>query len=216
MLIAGPSIAKQAAIGAVAAGLGLSFFVLMQFMIRADGVLEQSDSERAYLNFVRVDQTDEVRTKERQPPVEPPPPEAPPETPDLSNQMTNLNPNLNMNMPTIGIPINSGDGPFLGALQQGNGLAGFDTDVIPVVRVPPAYPRNARTAGIEGEVTMAVTIRPDGSVSDVSVLESNPPRLFDQAAMDAMSRWKFRPKIVDGSPVAQRARQTIEFKLGGQ
>lgn len=62
---------------------------------------------------------------------------------------------------------------------------------------------------------MAVTIRPDGTVFNVSVIESNPKRLFDKAAMDAMKRWKFRPKVVDGNPVEQRAKQTIEFKLGG-
>ena len=84
----------------------------------------------------------------------------------------------------------------------------------PVCRVPPTYPRRAKQAGIEGYVTMVVTIRPDGTVSNASVMEAEPPRLFDEAALAAMRRWKFRPKIVDGTPVAQRARQTIEFTLG--
>ena len=210
-----PVIVHKLAAGAGSVVIGVALFSLMQIMISNDQILEPSDGSRTYLNFVRIEASEETRTKERQPPREPPPPENPPDTPDLSNQLTNLNPNLDMSMPSIGIPINSGDGPFLGALQQGNGMAGFDTDVIPVVRVPPAYPRNARQAGIQGFVTMAVTINPDGTVSDVSVLESDPPRLFDQSAMDAMRRWKFRPKIVDGTPVGQRARQTIEFKLGG-
>lgn len=209
-----PIVLKQGVAFALACAIGLSLFVLMQLMIRADAILEKPDGDRAFLNFVRVDQSEETRTKERKL-NEPPPPEAPPETPDLSADMTNVNPNLNMNMPTIGIPINSGDGPYLGALQQGQGLAGFDTDVIPVVRTAPAYPRGAKQARIEGHVTLAVTIRPDGTVSGAEVLESDPPRLFDQAALDAMKRWKFRPKIVDGNPVSQRARQTIEFKLGG-
>lgn len=194
--------------------MGFLLFTVMQFMIRADAMFEKPDPSRTYLNFVRVEQNEETRTKERKL-NEPPPPEAPPETPDLSNQLANLNPNLDMNMPTIGIPINSGDGPFLGAMQQGQGLAGFDTDVIPVVRTAPTYPRNAKQAKLEGYVTLAVTIRPDGTVSGVSVLESDPPRIFDKAAIAAMQRWKFRPKIVDGTPQAQRARQTIEFKLGG-
>jgi periplasmic protein TonB len=123
------------------------------------------------------------------------------------------NTNLNMDMPKIGTQMNGGSGPFLGTLSAGDGMSGFDTDVIPVVRVPPAYPQRAKQAKLEGSVTMAVTIRPDGSVADVQVLESNPPRLFDQAAIQAMQRWKFRPKIVNGKPEAQRARQTIDFKL---
>ena len=40
------------------------------------------------------------------------------------------------------------------------GLSGFDTDVIPVVRVQAAYPRRAKQAGIEGSVTMEVLIKP--------------------------------------------------------
>ncbi len=209
-----PVVLKQGIAFALACCIGLSLFVLMQMLISADAILEKPDGSHAFLNFVRVDQSEETRTKERKL-NEPPPPEAPPDTPDLSADMMNVNPSLSMDMPTIGIPINSGDGPYLGALQQGQGLAGFDTDVIPVVRTSPVYPRGAKQARIEGSVTLAVTIRPDGTVEGAEVLESDPPRLFDDAALDAIRRWKFRPKIVDGTPVAQRARQTIEFKLGG-
>lgn len=206
---------KSAGLLAASVVIGLLLFLLMQLLIRADGIVEKLDSERTYLNFVRVDNSnDDIQTKKRKPP-EPPPPETPPETPQMQQQLANVNPNLNMDMPSIGIPINSGDGPFLGALSQGDGLAGFDTDVIPIVRVSPNYPRNAKQARIEGFVTMAVIINPDGTVSNAEVMEANPPRIFDQAALDAIKRWKFRPKIVDGTPVAQRAKQTIEFKLGG-
>ena len=194
--------------------IGFSIFYAMQLMIATEPFLDKPSGDRTYLNFVRVKQNEDVKTKKRQPPREPPPPDEAPETPDITNQMTNFNPNLNMDMPSIGVPLNSGDGPFLGVLKQGDGLAGFDTDVIPIVRVPPTYPRGPKQAGLEGYVTMAVTIQPDGTVFNVSVIESNPKRLFDKAAIAAMKRWKFRPKIVDGNPVAQRARQTIEFKLG--
>ena len=128
---------------------GFAMFLAMQLMIRADGIFEKEDSERTYLNFVRVDTSDDVQTKKRKPPKEPPPPEPPPEAPDMSAQITNVNANLNMNMPSIGMSINS-DGPFLGEVSKGAGLQGFDTDVIPVVRVPPAYPRKAKLAKLEG------------------------------------------------------------------
>lgn len=214
MMLSPPALAKNAAFFASAIGIGLLTFLTIQIMISSDDILKKADSERTYLNFVRVDRSDDLKTKKRQPPKEPPPPETPPETPDMSAQIANVNPNLNMNMPSIGVPLSSGDGPYLGALSQGQGLSGFDTDVIPVVRVAPAYPRNAKMAKIQGYVTMAVTINPDGTVSDAKVLESDPPRLFDKAALTAIKRWKFRPKVENGTPVAQRAKQTIEFKLG--
>ena len=62
-------------------------------------------------------------------------------------------------------------------------------------------------------MTMEVLIRADGTVTRARVMESDPPRLFDEAALRAIERWKFRPKIVDGTPVEQRAKQTIEFTL---
>lgn len=208
-------LAKYCSSLAAAIFFGLLVFVGMQALIATDGFFEEPDKNRTYLNFVRVDTSnDNVNTKDRRLPDPPPPPETPPESPDLSSQMMNMNTSLSMDMPKIGVPVNSGSGAFLGTLQAGNGMQGFDTDVIPIVRVPPAYPQRARQAKLEGTVTMAVTIRPDGTVAEVEVLESNPPRLFDDAAVQAMQRWKFRPKIVNGKPEAQRARQTIEFSLG--
>ncbi len=208
--------AKQFALLGAAVLAALSLFWFMNVLVRNDGIFEKPDRSHAYLNFVRIDPADDdVQTKDRRIPEPPPPPEEAPETPDFSAEMDTVNANLNMNMPTIGIPVGDGKGPYLGTLTAGQGLAGFDTDVIPVVRVAPAYPRRAKQARIQGWVTMEVLIRPDGTVSNAKVMESDPPRLFDDAAITAMQRWKFRPKMVDGSPVAQRAKQTIEFKLEG-
>jgi periplasmic protein TonB len=88
-----------------------------------------------------------------------------------------------------------------------------ESDVIAMLRIPPSYPRPAKLARIQGYVTMEVGISPEGTVTEVSVVDTAPPRMFDVAAMDAMKRWKFRPKIVNGIAVSQRAHQTIEFKI---
>lgn len=199
----------------VAIFISALLFALMNVLISSDNILEKVDSKRSYLNFIRVDPVnDDVRTKDRRLPEPPPPPDAPPETPELSADMDMVDANLGMDMPTIGVAMNDGGGPYLGTLQSGDGLAGFDTDVIPVVQVAPIYPRIAKQSGIEGWVTMEVLIRPDGTVSSAKVMDSDPPKLFDRAAVSAMRKWKFRPKIVDGTPTSQRARQTIEFSLG--
>jgi periplasmic protein TonB len=102
-----------------------------------------------------------------------------------------------------------------GAMKSIGAAMGLERGIVPVLRVPPAYPRNAKVAKIEGYVTMEVVVNPDGSVADIHVLDAAPPRLFDIAAVEAMRRWKFQPKLVNGSPVSQRAQQTIEFKLEG-
>ena len=208
------TLVKKAGTGVLAVILTLLMFSIMQALINNDGIFEKPNRESSYLNFIRLNtQEAELNKKDRRLPEPPPPPEEAPETPELSAQIDSISATLSMDLPTIGIPINSGDGPYLGALVQGGGLAGFDTDVIPVVRVQPAYPRRAKQAGIEGFVTMEVLIRADGTVTRARVMESDPPRLFDEAALRAIERWKFRPKIVDGTPVEQRAKQTIEFTL---
>jgi protein TonB len=50
-------------------------------------------------------------------------------------------------------------------------------------------------------------------VANPSVIDSEPPRLFNRDALRAILRWKFKPRIVDGQPVARDAEQTIEFKM---
>ena len=86
-------------------------------------------------------------------------------------------------MPSIGVPLNSGDGPFLGTGNKEKVLQGLIQTYLLEFR---PYPRGPKQAGLEGYVTMAVTIQPDGTVFNVSVIESNPKRLFDKAAIAAM------------------------------
>jgi protein TonB len=104
--------------------------------------------------------------------------------------------------------------PVSGA--TGGGAGGFgDGDLIPIVRIEPQFPREALIEGISGYVIVAFTVMEDGSVEPGSakVTESKPPRLFDSAAMRAVSRWKFKPRIVDGKPVRRPATQRLDFNL---
>ena len=58
-----------------------------------------------------------------------------------------------------------------------------------VKKVSPAYPELARRMHIAGAVHVAVTVAPDGSVTDVKALNGN--QLLSGAAMDAVRKWKF-------------------------
>lgn len=80
----------------------------------------------------------------------------------------------------------------------------------------PVYPPAAKTDGIEGRVTVVYDIEVDGRVTHLSVVSSEPAGVFDQAALAAVSRWKFNPRRVDGDPKASRRKQsTVTFKLAG-
>ncbi|WP_238935064.1 energy transducer TonB [Pseudomonas typographi] len=87
------------------------------------------------------------------------------------------------------------------------------TNAVALQQTVPAYPRMARQAKIEGFVTLDLVIRPDGSVASATVVEGKPPRLFDEAAINAVKNWKFQPRMVGGVAQEQRARQTVRFDL---
>lgn len=84
---------------------------------------------------------------------------------------------------------------------------------VPTTRTPPSYPTRARAQGQEGSVTLAFVVDVDGTVQDVQVLEATPPGVFDEAAVDAVTSWRFEPGSHEGAPVAVRVRQTLRFTL---
>jgi protein TonB len=117
---------------------------------------------------------------------------------------------MRMDIPRLDLPRGLEGGMYLG---RTGGVGAGDGDVIPIVRIEPQWPREALIQGIEGWVRVEFTIREDGSVADARVIEAEPRRIFDRAALRAIQRWRFRPRIVDGRPVERRATQTIEFNL---
>jgi len=78
---------------------------------------------------------------------------------------------------------------------------------------PPVYPRIARIRGYEGLVLLEVDVSADGSCTGVEVIESSGHEVLDQAAVDAVQKWKFRPALANGATVSGRARVPIRFKL---
>lgn len=85
-----------------------------------------------------------------------------------------------------------------------------------LVRINPGYPAEAVQQGLEGFVTMEFTITEDAGVEDIVVLDSHPGDVFDEAAVSALSKWRFVPEKVDGVWVPRRAVQTIEFRLDSE
>lgn len=72
----------------------------------------------------------------------------------------------------------------------------------PLVRVQPQYPRKAYTDGIEGKVIVEFSVTPKGTVDKESIviIDANPAGHFEEAAIRAVTMFKYRPKVVDGIP----------------
>jgi TonB family protein len=81
---------------------------------------------------------------------------------------------------------------------------------VPVRKVDPKYPQLAIKQHIDGEVILYAIIRKDGHVDSIQVVRSVDPEL-DKNAMEALSRWEFRPATREGQPVELEAVIHIPF-----
>jgi TonB family protein len=81
--------------------------------------------------------------------------------------------------------------------------------------VAPEYPRQALDKEVGGEVRVKYTVDTDGRVKDVAVTASSPAGVFDEVALAAVRRWRFRPYEVDGQPVEAISGTIMIFKPGG-
>ena len=206
-----------------ALGLGLLFsyglFALLFFVIHGKGHGGSKQETLQTIDFVRLKEDTQVETIERRKPPPPPPPKQPPPPPKLAVATdTPQQSVLPFNAPNLGLNASGvGGGPFVGSFTGGGGggsVGLFDGDIIPLSRVPPSFPRKAAQDGIEGWVKLEIIVNADGTVKSAKVLEAKPRGIFDAAAVQAVQRWKFKPKVVDGRPAEQRGTQTVEFKLG--
>ena len=95
-------------------------------------------------------------------------------------------------------------------------------DYLPIVKVAPMYPRRAQSQGLAGDCDLEFTVTSQGTTADVRVIECTSP-LFEKASVQAVLKFKYRPRLVNGTAIAvpgirhritfemdQRSRQAIE------
>ncbi|QWT18685.1 energy transducer TonB [Bacillus sp. NP157] len=88
------------------------------------------------------------------------------------------------------------------------------TEAVLVRQVNPRYPTAAMRANQEGWVDVELTVGADGSVSNVNVVDAQPKHVFDRSAIDAVSRWEFKPAMRNGEPMITTLRRRLQFNLG--
>jgi protein TonB len=80
-----------------------------------------------------------------------------------------------------------------------------------VNRVQPKYPPSALRLRVEGAVQLLATISKTGDISVVKILTGDPQ--LSRAAVDAVKQWKYKPYLLNGSPVEIQTQITVNFKL---
>jgi len=81
---------------------------------------------------------------------------------------------------------------------------------VPMTRVPPDYPQSALRRGVTGSVDLEFTVTTTGSVKDIIVVRGDPPGIFDDAAVRAVSQWTYAPQASERAGVVT----TIRFGMG--
>ena len=176
----------------IAAVINWGLLGLMQYLIATGEKALSDDSTIRFVDFVRVKRDENVEVKEQKPKKPPKPDTPPPAAPPQSQN--DVNPNA---ISTAMAPLAADSSMNMGGMSFGNA----DGDYLPIVKVAPIYPRRALTRGLEGWVLLEFTVTKLGTVVDIKVLESDPPNIFDKAAVSAAAKFKYKPKVVNGEPI---------------
>jgi protein TonB len=116
----------------------------------------------------------------------------------------------------VGGVVGGVPGGVLGGVLGGTGTAplvvGGDVTAPELIhRVEPEYPELARLGRLQGKVILEAIINKDGDVEQIKVLRGN--QQFNDAAMEAVRQWKYRPALQSGRPVAVYFTVVVEFSL---
>ena len=168
----------------------VALFTMMALMIESAATSIDKKDVRKLAEIVMPDREIDTRFKQKKP-EKPEPLEAPPQqlTLDIPS------PQMSATQETFEAPkITHNSTPTLG-------FSGSEGEYLPVVKVQPIYPRRALQRGISGYVVVEFTVTKSGSVTDVKVVEEEPSGIFSRSAMNAASKFKYKPRIVDGKAV---------------
>lgn len=183
--------------GALAGVITFALFLQMQALITMRGHGQEEVKGGRIIDFIRLKKESELQVKKRELPEKAPPAEPPPPLPEMDLSHASK-PQQNLGgvvvPPPSDVPLEIAGGPSMA-------VAPSDTDVIPLVRVNPQYPIQAMERGIEGWVEVRFTISATGAVRNPEIIASEPGSIFNRAAIEAIRKWKYKPKIEDGVPV---------------
>ena len=170
-------------------------FAFMAYLISSDQVTIDQGLPPVTIDIVQLPEETEpevITRKLFQPPEPPPVMKMSKMTPELAEV------NSDFKYTTTGLNL-------VNNITEGISMNGQpNQDARPVVRVNPKYPIDALRNGTQGWVKLAFDISEIGQVINVKVIDSEPKRVFDKAAKQALRKWKYRAKSIDGKKVQQQ------------
>lgn len=202
-------------VGALLINLGL--YLLMENMISRDRVRVLDLFDAQTIEFVRSPVEDETRTKDRR--RKPPPKPREIKKPKAEVDDVSSRSELPADFQAYNVSSLLGEGGGVGVGQrivQGSGermKMVMASDLTALAKIPPQYPPWALARGLEGWVELTFIVTEQGTVLDPVVVDSNPKNAFENAALAAVVRWRFRPVMNNGEPQPVRVFLRVDFEI---
>lgn len=93
----------------------------------------------------------------------------------------------------------------------------IEDEFLPLLKTAPTYPQYALERNLQGHVLLEFAVTTTGEVRDPVVVDAEPPGVFDRAAINAVSRFRYKPKMVKGEAVeVTGVRNRIVFAVSGR
>jgi periplasmic protein TonB len=102
------------------------------------------------------------------------------------------------------------------AQKTGNGGQDNNTvssGVVELAQAKPTYPMRAKSRNIEGWAKVEFTVTASGAVTNAHIVSASPPGIFDASALEAIQKFRFKPKMVNGKAVNGSATKKFNFNL---
>jgi protein TonB len=177
------------AIGALLTSL---VFLLLWVFIHTGSKAALETKEATRIDFTRLRRDTETANKRQQ--------KARRERPDITPQQMRMNFATSANTAAVSL-IQPEVNARAAMTKMTVNVGGSDRDTMPLVRINPDYPPRAQNRGIEGWVLIEFTITAAGTVRDARAIDSSPKGYFEEAALKAISRWRYNPKVQEGVAV---------------
>ena len=163
---------------------------VMQILIATGEGAITSKYEGRFVDFVRIKKDESLDTKNAKP-KKPPAPEEPPPEPEL--QMDDID--TSKDTVSIGsVDANMDVAAGIGGFNAGEG------EYLPIVKVAPIYPNRALSRGIEGYCIIEFVVTRNGTTANGKVIECT-SSLFAKASLKASSKFKYKPRVINGTPI---------------
>ena len=167
----------------------VGLFMVMHSLIDRD-FKNPEVSNQKIADLVQPDEEIQLETNSKKPEKVEDPEEPPPEI-DMARIDLDMDTNVDNIAPDAAIDISIST----------SGMSSGDGEYLPIVKVAPIYPRRAQTRGISGYCIVEYTVTTSGAIRDPVAVDCQPSGVFEKASVKASTKFKYKPRVVDGEAI---------------